>query len=330
MSRHTSNIPVQMHGCELIRVATAPATVIARHAAKEFYTAGCANAVVMALQQHSSDREIVNRGITALRAMLLGGGFHGRAPKSGLQLDPDFAEIIAITAQKVSLAIAAKDRDLSSAAVVLAMDVRSASTPSQKDPSLSQMGRRIMRRIRFGHKLNFYQSDQASNSSIYSANKFDQLFDNPAAKPELARTSFATRELVRTRTVAERQASRDTPKRSKANHNIRPSPRKKDNDEQQVTLTRRWRSVSANRARRAGSLDEAVRMTRTHARAERKPPLALTGSEVANLSRQPSNVFGGASPKPTRVVSMDQRVCGDTDRFRRTPRPRMSAQPIIR
>ncbi|CAN8068513.1 unnamed protein product [Agarophyton chilense] len=258
MSRHTGSVPVQMHGCELIRVSTAPATVIARHAAKEFYTAGCANAVVMALQEHSGDREVVNRCLTALRAMLLGGSFHGRALKPGLQLDSDFAEIVAAIAHEVSLSIAAKDRDLSSAAVVLAMDIRSATSPSQRDPSLSLVGKRIMRRIRFGHKLNIQPLEEAP------------------------------------------------------------------------LLNRRWRSVTGNRPRRTGSLDDAVSPRRHQARADRKPPLALTGSEAANLSRQPSNVFGATSGTPTRVVSMDTRVCKDTDRFRRHARSRMSVQEVTR
>ncbi|KAI0566175.1 hypothetical protein FGB62_11g234 [Gracilaria domingensis] len=324
MSRHTSHIPVQMHGCELIRVSTAPATVIARHAAKEFYTAGCANAVVMALQHHSSERDVVNRGLTALRAMLLGGGFHGRASKPGLHLDPDFAEIIATTAHKVSLAVAAKDRDLSSAAVVLAMDIRSATAPSQKDPSLSHMGKRLIRRIRFGHKLSFYQSENTSNSSMYSATRFEHLFDGSSPKTSARRSSFATRELIRTRTNAERCSPRDTSRRAKGAHDFRNASRKKDGEEEQIKLNRRWRSVSANRPRRTGSLDDAVQTGKTHGRADRKPPLALTGSEVANLSRQPSNVFGTTSATPTRVVSMDNRVCGDTDRFRRHARSRMS------
>lgn len=165
MSRHRTYAPVQLLGCELIRVSAAGATSLARLSAKELFAAGAAATVVAALHSHPTDAQVVDRGVVALRSLLLGGGFHGRLVKPGLAVDLEFAEHVARVVEHVSDSIAVKDRDLGSAAAVLSMDVRAALTPTLRERALdagkiSDFGKRIMRRIRFGHRQNFYEGGE--------------------------------------------------------------------------------------------------------------------------------------------------------------------------
>lgn len=194
MARHRKHVSVQVLGCEVIRISSAGGTTLARIAAKELYTAGAATAVVASLHTYPSDASIVNAGIVALRSLLLGGGFHGRSTKPSLHIDDDVVDTVSRAADRVAESISAKDRDLSSAATVLAIDIRSAVTVSgvtgtstreqrttrekSADTSnrLSGFRKRIMRRIRFGNKHNFYESE-------YNRHPDDGLNDAEQSRP---------------------------------------------------------------------------------------------------------------------------------------------------
>lgn len=327
MSRHRSYSPVQVLGCELIRVAAAGATSLARLSAKELFAAGAAATVVTALHSHPNDVSVVDRGVVALRSLLLGGGFHGRAVKPGLHVDSDFAEYVSRVVEQVSDTIAVKDRDLGSATAVLAMDVRAALVPNHKDRQydggrISEFGKRIIRRIRFGQRQNFYEGD------------FDRYADDPYVdlSDQQLRAGKEETHSSRSRRVSGRSSFTVGPPPGshrrmvdldpatafnagvpghgrlphaesevmRTNRKLSDGAALTDGDGAQITLNRKWRSVSGrwNQRGRRGSNVSNVDHTNPSStapsiRRERRGPLTLSGSEMAHLSRQPSRVFGG-------------------------------------
>lgn len=314
MARHRSYAPVQVLGCEVIRVGAAGATSVARLAAKELYAAGAASAIVAALQAHPTDASVVDKGVVALRSLLLGGGFHGRSVKPSLHLDIDLAEFVARVAERVSDSIAVKDRDLGSAAAVLAMDVRAAVSPGGGrrerggESRLSELGKRIMRRIRFGQKLNFYEAeyDRFGEENYEGEVRPAKDFSQARGRRGSGRSSFSVMQTA-TRRGLSNQDMKDVPATSivdvtKANRKMSDGAVLADREGDQITLNRKWRSVSGrwNQRGRRGShvstnvdLNAAAAATATgNPRRERRGPLTLSGSEMANLSRQPSRIFG--------------------------------------
>lgn len=325
MSRHRSYPPVQLLGCELIRVAAAGATSVARLAAKELFAAGAAAAVVAALHAHPTDASVVDRGVVALRSLLLGGGFHGRAVKPGLHVDADFAEYVACVVDRVSDSVSVKDRDLGSAATVLAMDVRTALAPTYKDrlaesgsTRISELGKRIIRRIRFGQRQNFYEGD----FDRFGDDSYVDLTDSHLARPvkEMSahssrsrrasgRSSFAAAPPPPHRRLGTAVSEGADPDPRNPESDIKRTNRKlsegtvatADTEGAQIAVNRRWRSVSGRwnqRGRRGSSVSNVENVHSPSSGAvpvkrERRGPLTLSGSEMANLTRQPSRVFGG-------------------------------------
>lgn len=303
MARHRSYSPVQVLGCEVIRVGSAGATSAARLAARELYSAGAASAVVTSLQTHAGDVSLVDRALVALRSLLLGGGFHGRGLKPSLNIDEDFAEVVIRVANRISNSIAMRDRDLSSAAAVLAVDMRNAVTGTRRERMgegnrISELGKRIIRRIRFGHKLNFYETDYP---------RFSEEEDMRGGKDYLrgrrgsGRTSFSIMHSPHRKGISSMDLNEGAPMREISTKP--PGERDlEDREAEQITLNRKWRSVSGrwNQRGRRGSTTHSVDISQTAAgctqgnpRRERRGPLTLSGSEMAHLTRQPSRIFAG-------------------------------------
>lgn len=330
MSRHRPYPPVQLLGCELIRVAAAGATSLARMAAKELFAAGAAATVVATLHAHPVDVSVVDRGLVALRSLLLGGGFHGRAVKPGLHVDTEFAEYVARVVERVSDTIAAKDADMSSAAAVLAMDVRSALAPTApKDrmgmdsgvggvggaARITELGKRIIRRIRFGQRQNFYEGDfdrfgddtltDASDHHHLSRPAKDKGSHGGRGRRISGRNSFTV-----IQAPPHRRLDADAPVTSTAaelmgaNRKLSDGTTLGDTDLRQITVNRKWRSVSGRwnqRGRRGSTVSNADNpqgppsSSSNSTKRERRGPLTLSGSEMANLTRQPSRVFAGGA-----------------------------------
>lgn len=337
MARHKTYAPVQVLGCEVIRVAAAGATAVSRQAAKELYAAAAGSAVVAALQAHSADVSVVDRALVALRALLLGGGFHGRAVKPSLNVELEFARFVATVAERLSDSIVAKDRDLSSAAAVLAADVRaavSAAGPGRRERGpdvgrFAEFGKRIMRRIRFGHKLDFYENEydryadgnftDSGPDIVRPAKDFSQV--RPRRGGMGARSSFSIMQAPANRRGISNHDMKETGPPSagmtKANRKNSEGVAVSDNrDTDQIAVNRKWRSVSGRwnqRGRRGSTVSTNVdgnhgaggttgsttcssttsRGNTTNSRRERRGPLTLSGSEMANLTRQPSRIFAG-------------------------------------
>lgn len=352
MVRHPAHAPVQVLGCEVIRVAAAGATAVAKGAAKELHSAGAASAVLAALQSHATDVTVVDRALVALRSLLLGGGSHGRTIKPSLNVDGDLADYVARVADLASDSIAVKDRDLSSAAAVLAMDVRKASNPSGSSRSarerglgegsrLTGFGRKIMRRIRFGQRQNWYDME-------YDRFAEEQFTEKGADPPVRAgkdgvtgrgrkvtgRSSFSIMQVSSTYRPSSHDMLKEFvgPAASAKMDSARVNRKMSDGaalgeqaEGAQITLSKKWRSVSGRwnqRGRRGSTVSTGVDTNRMSAaaavaagiagptaRRERRGPLTLSGSEMANLTRQPSRIFGTTvEGHPLRVTPGDPRM----------------------
>ena len=305
MARHRSHSAVQVLACKVIRVGTAGVTSSARIAARELYAAGAASAVVTALQTHSGDVSLIDRALVALRSLLLGGGFHGRAVKPGLNVDEDFAEVVIRVANRVSNTMAMRDRDLSSAAAVLAVDVRNAVLGTRRERMgegnrISAFGKRIIRRIRFGNKLNFYETDHPrySEEDDMRAGKEYMRARRGSGRASFSRVHSMHRNGMASMGFNEGGVLGELP----SSHD---DLGMEDREAEQITLNRRWRSVSGrwNQRGRKGSAMNSMDITRastaipSHSggKRERRGPLALSSSGMANLTRQSSKLFSGDS-----------------------------------
>lgn len=324
MARHPTYSPVQVLGCEVIRVAAAGASTVARIAAKELFSAGGVSAVLAALQTHPTDVSVVDKGLVALRSLLLGGGGHGRAIKPGLNVDRELVEYVARVADLASESIAAKDRDLSSAAAVLGMDVRGALMPQGgrraigDGSRLGGFGRRIIRRIRLGGKAGWYDAEY----DRYAEENFTEKGADPIRSTKgmghgrnqrvNGRSSFSILQMsgnyARGGSSQEVKDMFRNPAASARIDGGRASRKVSeggDPGDGQITLNKKWRSVSGRwnqRGRRGSNVSNGMDAGRAgyvgaggvlpSSKRERRGPLTLSGSEMANLTRQPSRIFG--------------------------------------
>lgn len=324
MARHPTYTPVQVMGCEVIRVAAAGASAIARMAAKELYSAGGTSAVLAALQTHPTDVSVVDKGLVALRSLLLGGGGHGRGIKPGLNVDRELVEYVGRVADLASESIAGRDRDLSSAAAVLGMDVRGALMPQGgargglRDGSRLGGFGRIIRKIRFGGKAGWYDAEYdrfaEENFTEKGADPIRSTKDWTHGRTQRlnGRSSFSFLQMPGN--YARGGSSQDVkdmfrnPTASARIDGGRASRKVSEGGEPgegQISLNKKWRSVSGrwNQKGRRGSTvsngGDGGRMgfvgtggIPSNSKRERRGPLTLSGSEMANLTRQPSRIFG--------------------------------------